>query len=55
MHIEAYERLKLDVTRFDTEDVITTSVIPPFDPQDQGMTTGGQTGGGTGNGPAPGQ
>lgn len=25
MHIEAYERLKLDITKFDVEDVITTS------------------------------
>ena len=52
MHIEAYERLKLDVTRFDTEDVITTSVIGPNPP---GFVPGEyEQPGGNGNGPIPG-
>ena len=39
MNKEIYERLNMDVTKFDTEDVITTSGIapggdnpPPFEP-----------------------
>lgn len=30
---ESYERLTIDVTKFDVEDVITTSGIGPDDPQ----------------------
>ena len=44
MYKEAYERLSLDVTRFDVEDVITTSgggggqvTPPPFVPGDNEM------------------
>ncbi len=40
MHIEAYERLMMDVTKFDIDDVITTSGEggssdgpPAFDPK----------------------
>ena len=40
MSIETYERLEMDVTQFDAEDVITTS----------GMGGGGTGGGGSGGG-----
>lgn len=30
---ESYERLTIDVTKFDVEDVITTSGVGPDDPQ----------------------
>lgn len=32
---ESYERLTIDVTKFDVEDVITTSGIGPDDPHQQ--------------------
>lgn len=31
MHKEAYERLQMDVTKFDVEDIITTSGVDPSD------------------------
>lgn len=48
MYKEAYERLNMDVTRFDVEDVITTSgehggggtTPPPFVPGDWEMPIG---------------
>lgn len=33
MKLEAYERLHMDVTQFDVEDVITTSDITPTEQQ----------------------
>ena len=38
MITEIYERLHLDITEFDSEDVITTSQYDPFE-----MTTDGDT------------
>ena len=32
MNKEIYERLAMDVTKFDVEDVITTSTVDPNDP-----------------------
>ncbi len=32
MKKESYERLNMDVTKFDVEDVITTSGVSPDDP-----------------------
>lgn len=43
MNKETYERLLMDVTQFDAEDIITTSgetptpVPPPFDPGQNGQ------------------
>ncbi len=34
MNKETFERLEMDVTLFDVEDVITTSDIYPYDPGD---------------------
>ena len=48
MYKEAYERLSLDVTRFDVEDVITTSGQPPY------MPDGNEMVGPTNVGPMPG-
>lgn len=48
MHKEAYERLSLDVTRFDIEDVITTSGQPAYKPGEFEMV------GSTNVGPMPG-
>ena len=41
MHIEAYERLKLDITQFDVEDVITTSVQSSVPLDDEEVGPGG--------------